>query len=124
MTTMPATSPLDGLRDLLTSRPDETSVGRWRWSVRARMAGVRDLVSETGASPEDGALAPRHLAAERERAALLGRLADLGPRVLESDDVEAVRSELVRLLADVRHHLQRRSDLAWDDVQLDFGGSE
>jgi hypothetical protein len=124
MTTLRATSPLDELRHLVASPPDDSTEGRWRWSVRARMAGVRDLLAQGAWLPEDGALAPRHVATLRERDGLLARLADLGPRVLESADLAAVRADLVRLLADVRHHLQRRSDLAWDDVQLDIGGSE
>jgi hypothetical protein len=35
-----------------------------------------------------------------------------------------VRDEAGRLLVDVEHHLQRRRDLAWDEVELDLGGSE
>jgi hypothetical protein len=124
MTTLRVTSPLDELRDLLASLPDDSTVGRWRWSVRAQMAGVRDLLTQEASLPEDGALAPRHVATQRERGALLGRLAVLGPQVLEAADLDRVRVELLRLLADVRHHLQRRRDLAWDDVQLDIGGSE
>lgn len=124
MTTMRATSPLDELRELVASPPDDSTEGRWRWSVRSRMSGVRDLLTDRAWLPEDGALAPSHVAALREGDALLGRLAELAPRVLESVDLAVVRSDLVRLLADVRHHLQRRSDLAWDDVQLDIGGSE
>ena len=60
----------------------------------------------------------------RERTALLGRLSVLGPQVLESPDVEAVRVELLRLLVDVAHHVQRVNDLAYDDVELELGGSE
>ena len=44
MTTLRATSPIDELRDLLASPPDDASEGRWRWSARARMADVRDLL--------------------------------------------------------------------------------
>jgi hypothetical protein len=88
------------------------------------MSGVRELLEHDAFLPENGGLAPRHCAALRERATLLRRLSALGPLVLESPDVDAVRLELMRLLGDVRHHLQRRRDLAWDDVQQELGGSE
>ncbi|GAA1477578.1 hypothetical protein GCM10009623_20240 [Nocardioides aestuarii] len=53
----------------------------------------------------------------RERDALLARLA----AVREGDSSpEALR----RLGTDVDHHLQRGRDLAWDDVELELGGSE
>ena len=48
----------------------------------------------------------------------------MGPQVLESADVEAVREELKRLLVDISHHLQRLNDLAYDEVALELGGSE
>ena len=124
MTMLRATSPIDELRDLLASPPDDASEGRWRWSARARMADVRDLLLREAWLPEDRGLAPRHVVTLRERDALLARLATLGPQVLESVDLDRVRADLLRLVTDVRHHLQRRSDLAWDDVQLDIGGSE
>ncbi len=36
----------------------------------------------------------------------------------------AVRRELARLVVDVRHHLQRLHDLAYDEVALELGGSD
>ncbi len=30
----------------------------------------------------------------------------------------------LRLLTDINHHLQRLHDLAYDDVELELGGSE
>jgi hypothetical protein len=44
--------------------------------------------------------------------------------VLENPDVEAVRVELKRLVADIAHHCQRLHDLAYDEVELELGGSE
>ena len=38
--------------------------------------------------------------------------------------IEEVRERLRRLMGDIEHHLQRLSDLAWDDVQMELGGSE
>ena len=106
------------------ARRDGAALGNWRWVVRQRMASVRDaLVDETG-SPDDGWLAARGGTAFRERNALLARLGALGPRVLESPDVEAVRVEAKRLLVDIGRHVQRQHDLAYDDVEIELGGSE
>jgi hypothetical protein len=52
------------------------------------------------------------------------KLATLGPQVLEAPDVEPVRSQLVRLVADLERHRQRLNDLVYDTVSLELGGSE
>jgi hypothetical protein len=99
-------------------------LGNWRWVVRQRMAAVRDHLISEGEHPEDGWLAARGGAALRERNALLVRLSALGPQVLESPGVDTVRTELKRLVADIAHHVQRLHDLAYDEVELELGGSE
>lgn len=100
------------------------NLGSWRWAVRQRMAAVRDELVAEAEDPHDGWLAARSGTVLRERTALLGRLSVLGPQVLESPDVEAVRAELHRLLVDLAHHAQRVNDLVYDDVELELGGSE
>jgi hypothetical protein len=103
---------------------DSVTSGNWRWTVRQRMAGVRDaLAGETG-NPEDGWLAARGGRAFRERNVLLGRMSDVGPQVLENPDVEQVRTDLRRLVADIARHVQRLNDLVYDDVEIELGGSE
>ena len=99
-------------------------VGNWRWVVRQRMAGVRDLLASEGTRTDDGWLAARGGTALRERNTLLVRLSALGPQVLESADVASVRVELKRLAVDIAHHTQRLHDLAYDEVELELGGSE
>lgn len=99
-------------------------LGNWRWTVRQRLAGVRDLLIREYDVSEDGWLSARRGAMLRERTALLMRISDLGPRVLEEPDVGAIRHELQRLLGDVSRHLQRLRDLAYDDVEMEIGGSE
>lgn len=105
-------------------------LGSWRWTMRQRMAAVRDaLLEETppaqpDAEASDGWLAARGGSAFRERNALLMRLGTLGTRVLEDPDVGAVRAEVARLVADVAHHVQRVNDLAYDAVEMELGGSE
>ncbi len=98
--------------------------GHWRWSVRQRMAGVRDLLTSEVEHPVDGWLAARGGRSLRERNVLLGRLGELGPQILEEGEVETVRAELKRLVADIAHHVQRVHDLVYDDVELELGGSE
>lgn len=103
---------------------DSVSVGNWRWTVRQRMAAVRDALVGEGGDPEDGWLAARGGRAFRERNVLLGRMSALGPQVLENPDVERVRTELRRLVSDISRHVQRLNDLVYDDVELELGGSE
>ena len=99
-------------------------LGNWRWLVRQRMAGVRDALVGEAAGSDDGWLAARGGSAFRERNALLSRLSTLGPQILETPDVEATRGELKRLVMDIQRHVQRVNDLAYDEVELELGGSE
>mgnify|MGYP003451083286 CR=1 FL=1 len=103
---------------------EAVSLGNWRWTVRQRMAAVRDVLSGEFGNPEDGWLAARGGRAFRERNTLLGRMSALGPQVLENPDVERVRRELRRLVADISRHMQRLNDLVYDDVEIELGGSE
>ncbi len=96
----------------------------WRWSVRQRMVVVRDALVLEGTGTEDGWLAARGGAAFRDRNALLARLGELGSRALEDPDTDTVRDDVLRLVADVAHHLQKVRDLAYDEVELELGGSE
>jgi Rad3-related DNA helicase len=100
------------------------SAGTWRWSVRQQMAAVRDVLIAETAHHEDEWLAARGGSVLRERNSLLKRLSELGPRVLESEEIDTVRDELMRLLGDIRHHVQRLHDLAYDEVEMEIGGSE
>jgi len=88
------------------------------------MAGVRDLLIAESAQHEEEWLAARGGSVLRERNALLGRLSALGPQVLEGEEVEEIRTDLRRLLADISHHIQRLNDMAYDDVAMEIGGSE
>ncbi|MDF1604639.1 hypothetical protein [Nocardioides sp. YIM 152315] len=111
-------------RVLDARRRPGVSTGQWRWRVRQEMAAVRDaLVAETG-SGADGWTAAREGSVLRERNSLLARIGTLGSQVLEHPDPGVVHVELQRLLVDVGHHAQRLSDLAYDEVELELGGSE
>jgi hypothetical protein len=99
-------------------------LGNWRWVVRQRMGAVREGLLGEPAGSKDGWLAARGGAAFRERNALMTRLTELSAQVLETADVEATRIELKRLVADVNRHLQRLNDIAYDEVEMEIGGSE
>lgn len=38
--------------------------------------------------------------------------------------MDLVHADLQRLLVDLGHHVQRLNDLAYDEVELELGGSE
>lgn len=116
---------LRGLESALAApRSEGIALGNWRWVVRQRMALVRDALIGESSDPADGWLAARGGTAFRERNQLLGRLGALGPTVLECADVEQVRAEVKRLLVDIGRHVQRLHDIAYDDVEMELGGSE
>ena len=96
----------------------------WRWLVRNRMSTVKDALLTDSSRFGDAWLAPRELNLHRERSSLLGQLTALGPAVLEADDVEGVRHELLRLVHALERHGQRVNDLVYDNVSLELGGSE
>ncbi len=101
-----------------------SEAGGWRWTVRRHLAPVRDAIEREHHAPADGWLSARHGRSARERASLLARLSALGPTVLEHPDLDEVRVASRRLLADVEHYVQRQHDLAYDEVELEIGGSE
>lgn len=123
-TAEPLTTAVLDLERELALRGDAVPPANWRWVVRQRLAAMGDaLIAESGGS-DDAWLAARGGAMLRERNHLLARAARLGVVVLETEDLDAVGSDLHRLVVDVTHHVQRRHDLAYDDVVLELGGSE
>lgn len=113
------------LHELKTAIDDARSPEAWRWQVRRQLSAVRDaLLDSNGLDAGDGWLTARGGSVRRERDALLDRVARLGPAVLASPDVPRLRQELHRLRVDLARHLQHRRDLAWDEVELELGGSE
>jgi hypothetical protein len=96
----------------------------WGWLVRQRMSAVKEALMEESSRPAEAWLTARATSVRRDRNALLSRLAALGPMVLEGNDLETVRKRLQRLVIDLEHHRQRISDLVYDSVALELGGSE
>lgn len=96
----------------------------WRWLVQHRLAGVHDALASEGDHASDAWLTPRQSTLARERAVLILKLTHLGGQVLESPDVDRVRTELKRLVPELHRHRQRLNDLVYDAVALELGGSE
>jgi hypothetical protein len=119
---MPATT--GSLDDLLRPQHDRDNLDAWRWTVRRRLVPVRDRLLREHAVRRDAWLSARAGRAVQERDLLLSRLNRLESQVLVAPDVDAVAAQLSRLLADIEHHVQRLHDLAYDDVELEIGGSE
>lgn len=84
-----------------------------------RIRLVRDALQHEPDTVGEAWLAERSTKLRRDRARLLRRL---GP--VCSDDVETVRIPMQRLVTDLEHHRQRVSDLVYDGVALELGGSE
>jgi hypothetical protein len=112
------------LDDLL--RPDRArdNLGAWRWSVRRHLVPVRDRLLREHPDRREAWLSARAARTLRERDELLTRLNALVSQVLVTDDVDDLADRLSRLLADIARHHQRVQDLAYDDVELEIGGSE
>ncbi len=116
---------LNGLTQALDApRATGAALGNWRWTVRQKMASVREGLARESAHAADGWAVAREYTVLRERNALMSRLAAMGPRVLDSAEVERIRAELKRLINDIQHHRQRLHDLVYDEVEIEFGGSE
>ena len=64
----------------------------------------------------------RRVAQERDQ--LLVRVSAAGSATLHAQDLGALGTDLHRLGSDLARHAQRLTDLAWDDVELEIGGSE
>lgn len=111
-------------RALDSPRGDAVVGGNWRWTVRQQLKRVRAVLMLESEHPDDAWLSARRGTALRERRALLARIGELEPEVLQCPDLEDVRNRGLRLLTDINHHLQRLRDLAYDDVALELGGSE
>lgn len=118
------TDALRALEQALVPPRPGTPLGNWRWSVRQRLASLRDALAAESAATDNAWLAARHGATFRERGSLLARMATLGGDVLERPDLDAVRIEVRRLIVDVSHYMQRLNDLVYDDVELELGGEE
>ena len=112
------------LDDLLRPGYDRENLGAWRWSVRRQLVPVRDRLLRDHPDRREAWLSARATRTLRERDDLLTRLNALASQVLVATEVDDLVDRLSRLLADIARHHQRVQDLAYDDVELEIGGSE
>jgi hypothetical protein len=115
---------LRGLEQAIVPPRPGVPLGNWRWSLRQRLAAVRDALVDENPTAADGWLAARGGQAFRERGQLVARLTQLADTALVTPDPEALRHELRRLIGDIGRHVQRLNDLVYDAVELELGGEE
>jgi uncharacterized NAD(P)/FAD-binding protein YdhS len=96
----------------------------WRHIVRERLAEVCESLTAERTADGDSWLSARAGHLQRERNRLLVRLSVLGTMVAEASDLDAVRTNMLRLVPELHHHQQRMNDLVYDAVSMDVGGSE
>jgi hypothetical protein len=112
------------LEDLLRPDSDRDNAGAWRWSIRRHLVPVRDRLLREHPDRREAWLSARATRALRERDELLARLNGLTSQVMTAPNLDDLADRLSRLLVDIEHHHQRIHDLAYDDVELEIGGSE
>ena len=112
------------LEDLLRPGYARDNAGAWRWSVRRQLVPVRDGLLREHPDRREAWLSARATRALRERDELLARLNGLTSQVMVAVNLDDLADRLSRLLVDIDHHHQRVHDLAYDDVELEIGGSE
>ncbi len=95
----------------------------WRELVRSHLGEVSVELSEERAVAPDTWLDARADHLHRERNRLLAKVSVLQP-MIDNADLDVVRAAVARLVPDLKHHHQRLSDLAYDGVAMEVGGSE
>lgn len=95
----------------------------WRRELLERLDRARTLLASESREPDDW-LQARRSTLLRERNALLDRITVTRHRVMGEEDVDRVAYDVRRLAACLRRHLQRVSDVAWDEVEFEVGGSD
>jgi hypothetical protein len=117
---------VESLEEALQSPPQLQR--SWGHIVHHRTRAVAEALTAESPVAVDTWLSARAGCLERERNRLLTRLSVLGSMLgtmlTDGTDLEPVRESLRRLARDVRHHHQRVTDLTYDALALDVGGSE
>ena len=96
----------------------------WGWLVRQRMSVVKEALTDEAGPAAEAWLAARQGVAAARAQRPARPAGELGPLVLEGNDRDALRNRLLRLVHDLERHRQRLSDLLYDSVALELGGSE
>ena len=103
---------------------DDPHDPRWRWWLRGALSTVRDALAAPDTRRDEAWLAARGGCSRRRGRQLLARVAALGNGLLDRATTEDAFGRSRRLLVDLEHHVQRLHDLAWDEVELELGGSD
>jgi hypothetical protein len=112
---------LKRFQTLLARGPAEK---RWRWEMHRALTDVRDDLSGEQPGVREQWLTSRGRRVADERDRLLLRVSAAGSATLHAEDLTELGTDLRRLSSDLARHAQRLTDLAWDDVEMEIGGSE
>lgn len=112
---------LKRFQTLLARGPEERA---WRWEVHRALTSVRDDLSEEQPQVSEQWLSARGRRVADERDRLLARVSAAGSAAVHTEDLTELGTDLQRLGSDLARHARRLTDLAWDDVELEIGGSE
>ena len=116
---------LQRFQTLLARGPAGNAQDRaWRWEMHRALTGERTDLSGEQPRVREQWLAARGRRVADERDRLLARVSAAGSATLHAQDLTELGTDLHRLGSDLARLAQRLTDLAWDDVELEIGGSE
>lgn len=94
----------------------------WLWQLRQQLFALREELASDRVRSFDGWLTAKASATDRTRRQIMGRISV----VLAKDfpDVDTAHLVGTRMLHDLEHFQQRVSDLTYDAVSMEIGGSE
>lgn len=107
------------LQRLLAS---DRSHPHWLWQVRQQLFALREELASDRVRSFDGWLTAKATSTDRTRRQIMARISV----VLAKDFPDTNTAHLIgtRILHDLEHFQQRVSDLSYDAVALELGGSE
>ena len=112
---------VERLEQVLSASPHHSP---WPQRVRHQLGGLDEVLAVPAQHHGDPATEARAGHLDRERSELRRRAHRLSGLLDGPAEVEALRTQLFRLAADLAHHAQRVNDLAYDGVSMEVGGSE
>lgn len=112
----------DAIHELQRLLATDRKHPHWMWQLRQQLFGLREALASDRVRSFDGWLTARASATDRTRRQIMERISV----VLAKDfpDVDAAHLIGSRMLHDLEHFAQRVSDLNYDSVEMEIGGSE
>lgn len=113
---------LDSIQELKRLLAADRNHPHWSWQLRQQLFGLREELASDRVRSFDGWLTAKATSTDRTRRQIMARISV----VLAKDfpDVETAHMIGTRMLHDLEHFQQRVSDLTYDSVAMEIGGSE